>query len=39
MPARPLIRFAEADRVRVGKLLQEFVAAEWKRRRAAERAA
>jgi hypothetical protein len=34
MPARPPIRFSEADRVRVGKLLQEFVAAAWKQRRA-----
>lgn len=35
MPARPVIRFAQVDRVNVGKKLQAFVAASWKERRAA----
>lgn len=37
MPARPPIRFAQVDRERLGKLLQQHVAEAWQRRRAAER--
>ena len=39
MPARPPLRFAEQDRIRIGKLLQEFAADAWKKRRQAERSA
>lgn len=39
MPARPPLRFAQADSQRVGKLLQEFVVAAWQKRRAAEASA